>query len=345
VSIGESYDVNDEGKDFALYPIQVTRVNSDGLPSGWVIAKRYSQFHALHQALRTKYPQTVGSLEMPGKMINGLMKLRKQFMENRRQSLEKYLSVYQLTQSLLKYEDICRTPELRKFICHPDITRLLYSNEELDASASKRSFLKSIFHTTDESSDSSRRRSIFNINISQVSDERVSPDTAMDSPDTVLLSNDASVASATAAITDLLIELFELREKNNWLRRQAVVILLKQLFGDTVERRTTETLSWVAGRENALFLLERIRDTYWPNGEWNTNWPTRSEETKNRTRQTVRSKFLQLAKQFGAVFGKQNSVTGALRWFHAFQNRRLNRHLLYTILDELLMQLFPALKH
>jgi sorting nexin-25 len=30
--------------------------------------------------------------------------------------------------------------------------------------------------------------------------------------------------------------MFELREKNNWLRRQAVVIVLQQLFGGTVER-------------------------------------------------------------------------------------------------------------
>ncbi|CAM0135373.1 unnamed protein product [Umbelopsis sp. WA50703] len=38
------------------------------------------------------------------------------------------------------------------------------------------------------------------------------------------------------SLCDLFIEMFELREKNNWLRRQAVVIVLQQLFGGTVER-------------------------------------------------------------------------------------------------------------
>jgi sorting nexin-25 len=42
-----------------------------------------------------------------------------------------------------------------------------------------------------------------------------------------------------------LVELFELKEKNNWLRRQAVVIFLQSLFGDAVERRTQEILEKV----------------------------------------------------------------------------------------------------
>jgi sorting nexin-25 len=40
----------------------------------------------------------------------------------------------------------------------------------------------------------------------------------------------------TDSLCDLFIEMFELREKNNWLRRQAVIIVLQQLFGGTVER-------------------------------------------------------------------------------------------------------------
>jgi hypothetical protein len=39
----------------------------------------------------------------------------------------------------------------------------------------------------------------------------------------------------TAPICDLFIEIFELKE-NNWLRRQAIVIILQQLLGGTIER-------------------------------------------------------------------------------------------------------------
>lgn len=39
----------------------------------------------------------------------------------------------------------------------------------------------------------------------------------------------------TAPICDLFIELFDLKE-NNWLRRQAIVVILQQFLGSTLER-------------------------------------------------------------------------------------------------------------
>lgn len=65
---------------------------------------------------------------------------------------------------------------------------------------------------------------------------------------TLSQSGDLSI-SATDAVIDLFIELFELKERNNWLRHQAIVILLQQLFGGTVERRVTENLGWVGELE------------------------------------------------------------------------------------------------
>jgi hypothetical protein len=40
-----------------------------------------------------------------------------------------------------------------------------------------------------------------------------------------------SPASITETLCDLFLEIFELKEKNNWLRRQAVMIILQQVFG------------------------------------------------------------------------------------------------------------------
>lgn len=40
----------------------------------------------------------------------------------------------------------------------------------------------------------------------------------------------------TAPICDLFVTLFELKEKNNWLRRQAILIILQQVLGGTIER-------------------------------------------------------------------------------------------------------------
>lgn len=40
----------------------------------------------------------------------------------------------------------------------------------------------------------------------------------------------------TAPICNLFVTLFELKEKNNWLRRQAILIILQQVLGGTIER-------------------------------------------------------------------------------------------------------------
>ena len=49
------------------------------------------------------------------------------------------------------------------------------------------------------------------------------------------LGGESGLGSFTAPICDLFIEIFDLQE-NNWLRRQAIVILLQQVLGGTVER-------------------------------------------------------------------------------------------------------------
>ena len=50
------------------------------------------------------------------------------------------------------------------------------------------------------------------------------------------LEGESSTSSFTAPICDLILAVFELDKKNNWLRRQAIVIILQQVLGDTIER-------------------------------------------------------------------------------------------------------------
>jgi sorting nexin-25 len=50
------------------------------------------------------------------------------------------------------------------------------------------------------------------------------------------LEGETSTSAFSAPICDLLLAIFELDEKKNWLRRQAIVIILQQVFGETIER-------------------------------------------------------------------------------------------------------------
>jgi sorting nexin-25 len=54
--------------------------------------------------------------------------------------------------------------------------------------------------------------------------------------------DETAVSIFTAPICDLFVELFDLKEnKNNWLRRQAIVVILQQLLGSTIERKVRDT--------------------------------------------------------------------------------------------------------
>lgn len=44
------------------------------------------------------------------------------------------------------------------------------------------------------------------------------------------------ITSFTAPICDLFIEMFELKDRSQWLRRQAVLVVLQQVLGGTIER-------------------------------------------------------------------------------------------------------------
>ncbi|KAI8923195.1 PXA domain-containing protein [Entophlyctis helioformis] len=434
ISIGESQIAHEDGKEYAVYPVQVQRINMDGAVSGWIVMRRYSEFLSMHHALRAKFPQLVKESDMPGKMLNSIIKLKNKTLEMRRASLEKYL------QSLLRQMDVCRSVEFRKFVCHPEISRLMFSSDGNEQTA-KRSFFRNIFQTVDEGIDTFRQklRPSGQQQQQQQQQPTISPMDAQQQMHMMMMqatpmpangmypiygsvpgyspmsgapssgsppsnpltpygmqqtspgflttlpgnldpqqqaqllqlqqhqiqmqmalpSGGGSAggpgseygipagsvgqqASATDAMIDLFIELFELKERNNWLRRQAVVLFLQQLFGGTVERRVTESLRWAVGEENVAMTLSTIRTTMWPKDVFDPQFPVRSVEAKRRTRADAQEKLATLLPDMvGSMVGRQNARRGAVRWCALFQNRRLNQHLVHVVVDELLAALFP----
>ena len=80
------------------------------------------------------------------------------------------------------------------------------------------------------------------------------PSTAALTPSPALLTSgqptgaDPAMTSFSASICDLFIELFDLKE-NNWLRRQAIVIIIQQFLGSTIERYALRASSESSSRE------------------------------------------------------------------------------------------------
>jgi sorting nexin-25 len=91
VAIVDSSTEDEESRPVVRYLIEVKQLGLDNSQvSGWVVARRYNEFLAMHQRLKEKYV-VVKSLEFPGKRL--VTSISSAFLEGRKNGLEKYLQV------------------------------------------------------------------------------------------------------------------------------------------------------------------------------------------------------------------------------------------------------------
>ncbi|KAI8447266.1 PXA domain-containing protein [Phakopsora pachyrhizi] len=147
------------------------------------------------------------------------------------------------------------------------------------------------------------------------------------------------VTSFTAPICDFLIELFELNDKNQWLRKQGIVIILQQILGGTIERNMRDTEAELIDDEHISQLVMAIEEILWlpdrEGGQLRKSNEPRSFEEKIFTRDGAYRKLSAIIPDLAAsILGRSNARMATRRIFSMCQNRRLNKHLIYTILDE-----------
>ncbi|GJE97425.1 nexin C terminal domain-containing protein [Phanerochaete sordida] len=177
----------------------------------------------------------------------------------------------------------------------------------------------------------------------RVSSRATSEDSLLQLPgDLKPLDGETSTSSFSSPICDLILAVFELNKKNNRLRRQAIVIILQQVFGSTIERKLRETTKEFLDEPHLLSYIDIFRGSLWENGQLKTGGPPCTAEEKLRTRDEANRKLSALMPDLGAnMIGRSNTRRGARRIFAVMQNRRLNQHLMYTIVDEVFAALFP----
>jgi len=158
------------------------------------------------------------------------------------------------------------------------------------------------------------------------------------------LEGETSTSTFSAPICDLLLAVFELNKTNNWLRRQAVVIILQQVLGGTIERKIRENVKTLLEESRIMVFVNLFRDGLWPGGKLKSPGVPRTAEEKLKTRDEANRKLSSLLPDLAAnMIGRSNARRGARRIFAVLQNRRLNQHIAYTIVDEVFSALFPEL--
>ncbi|EIW64125.1 uncharacterized protein TRAVEDRAFT_158064 [Trametes versicolor FP-101664 SS1] len=366
VAIVNSTVGEEDGKQVVRYLIEVQQLAQDGsFASGWVVARRYNEFFNMHNKLRERYVM-VRNLDFPGKRL--VTSLSGSFVDSRRIGLEKYL------QSLIAIPAVCESDELRAFLSRdsPFMAAEPPTASKVPAVSAfpGQGLVKSVYQSVAESIDdmffgpsmldviiqrlTTQAAEFVGITGTAIHDEDLvaqalrasgkstSEDALMHlSGDLKPLDGETSSSTFSSPICDFILAVFELDKKNNWLRRQAIVIILQQVLGTTIERKLRETVKSFLDETHLMGFINIFREGLWPGGNVKPPSIPRTVEEKLHTRDEANRKLSALMPDLAAnMIGRSNARRGARRIFAVMQNRRLNQHLVYTVVDEVFAALF-----
>ncbi|KAF2271413.1 intermediate filament protein-like protein [Westerdykella ornata] len=345
-----------DGREYAMYVIEVRRRAGDHMPAAaWVITRRYSEFHELHKRLRAKFPQ-VRNLELPRRQM--VLKLQKDFLQKRRVGLEKYL------RELLLIPAVCRSRELRAFLSQQAISPIDTGKPE----TADRDFVTRIYNSVADGMEeflgnipvldqlSVAGQNLISAATNQLAANGAAGSAAGGASALIGVPEPASDADAEAEllafenkelepfvkpICDLFLETFELNRENNWLRGRAVVVVLHQLLGGTIERKVRDSFASLTSEDSIARYIDTLKDSVWPNGKLKQS-VERTQADRDKSRKEAGMVLATLIPELAAsVVGRSNAQAASRRLLATFNNSRLNTHLVFTLLDEVIQILFP----
>jgi sorting nexin-25 len=319
----------DDGREYAVYIVEVQRKAGEQMPAAtWTITRRYSEFHELYQRLRMKY-SSVRNLDFPRRRM--VMKLQADFLHKRRMALEKYL------RDLLLLPDVCRSRELRAFLSQSAIATNgdgFYDHED------KKDIMTRFYNSvTDGMEDilgnipvldqlSVAGQNLLSAATSQLSIMPVTvgedPLSAAEAEAELNAFEDRELEPFVKPICDIFLEVFELNRGNNWLRGRAVVVVLHQLLGGTIERKVRENVKGLVQEEALLRYINLLKESMWPGGQKKPEGKPRTASEKSKSRTEASLMLATLIPDLAAnVVGRLNAQAASRRIFATFNNPRL----------------------
>ncbi|KAI5726648.1 hypothetical protein M8J76_006212 [Diaphorina citri] len=330
--------VNEKGKSFGIYALAVTKEFASGEKESWHVYRRYSDFYDLHQRIRDKFSD-LGKLTFPAKKT--FHNMDRSVLEFRMKMLNEYLEV------LLHNGILTSRPGLRSILLNfvepgeydksfnGQVTKTLENlmrNSMRSVGNVVRTMPDNLLNTVDEVMD----------NITKVFINEDNPQTGFENIEklgTIDIESEDNVP--LRIMLRLMNEVFELRSRSQWLRRQLVQIL-RSVFGDIFNRKILETVEYVTGAQNVASMLLSFRHSFWPHGLKNETFVVRDEAIRERTKLGARAAILSsLSDEFKHIVGSETSRRGLLLVFSMFQNPILNKRLVFVVFEGILSNLFP----
>lgn len=330
---------NDETSKYVLYIIEVQKYSSedpDQIVAGWVVARRFSQFYRLNEYLKKRILQ-VANIKFPKKSVQMLNFQKRQQVESRKPILQDYL------QKLLQIPEVCSDPAFRSFLSSEDFhlrssSQSKISKKRID-SIFNRFYGDSGIGRQIQSSTSDDTNSLHNKEILENIKEMERELKQFDEIERL----SSGKIPFVKPISDLLITIFDLGSSKSWLRGRALLVILQQVLGSTIERTITQLVeSNIRLEEKNLDILHLLKSLLFPNGKFRESPQLRTKIEQTSTRQEAMFILRSFMNETcSRIFGSRNSNQACDTLFEMLQNDFLNKSLIFQIFDQLVMELFP----
>ncbi|MGH0133440.1 UNVERIFIED_CONTAM: hypothetical protein FKN15_077355 [Acipenser sinensis] len=277
---------NDHGKTYALYAITVFRKNPDGSEDTWKTYRRYSDFHDFHMRLTGQFENLTSILKLPGKKTFNNMD--KDFLEKRKKDLNAYI------QLLLNPEMMKAYAPLALYLCD-FLENKAYNKGKGDFARKMdtlvnplRNSMRNVSNAVKAIPDSLAE------GMTKVSDNmgKMSEKLGQDLKQSMFKVDDNIPLRVMLLLMD---EVFDLKERNQWLRRN-IKNLLQQLiratYGDTINRKIVDHVDLMTSPEQVADHVKHFRDAFWPNGILAETPPRRDKAIRMRTRVAAKTNLL-----------------------------------------------------
>ncbi|KAJ8952481.1 hypothetical protein NQ318_003276 [Aromia moschata] len=318
VNIIETGIVCEKGKTFGIYAVRVTRQYDTGYQEEWHIYRRYSDFHDLY----TKFPD-LSKLAFPGKKT--FHNMDRSVLERRMKMLGYYM--HELCQPHVISTHHTLKELLMTFLEQGEYDRATGGpiSSTIDTLVNPlKSGMKTIknmpeqfINTVDE----------VVVGLSKVFHAKPGRLPEASKVGASIEENDDNIPLRIMLL--LMDEVFDLKSRNQWLRRR-IVTLLRQIV------RT------MFAPKNVAHYLYTFKQSFWPNGVRNDKKSERDDDMKNKTRVAAKVALLScLSDELKHIIGSETTRRGLLMVFDHFQRPILNRRLLYVLLEGVLCTLFP----
>ncbi|XP_053322437.1 sorting nexin-13 [Spea bombifrons] len=353
---------NEHGKTYALYAITVQRRSLEGLEDQWKTYRRYSDFHDFHMRITEQFENLGSLLKLPGKKTFNNMD--KEFLEKRKNDLNAYL------QLLLNPELIKACPALAPYVMD-FLENKAYNKGKGDFARKMDTFVNPLRNSMRNVSNAVKSipdslaegMNKMSDNMGKMS-EKIGQDLKQSffkAPILVPKPDDPEHFRISAQLDDnvddniplrvmllLMDEVFDLKERNQWLRRQ-ITSLLQQLiratYGDTINRKIVDHVESMTSPDQVADYVKHFRDSFWPNGILAETAPRRDRSIRMRTRVAAKTKLLEIMPdELKHIIGAETTRKGILRVFEMFQHNQLNRRVVYVFLEGFLETLFSQYK-